>query len=322
MKKEIRIKYVGFWDAFDYKKFRVHEILEKHYSVSISENPEYVICSSFNNEFLQYRDAIRIFYTGENVIPDFNLYDYAIGFDELFFGDRYIRIPNYIINPKYDYMIKRMENKHIEYNSAEGKRFCSFVVSNGNADPMRDYIFDKISEYRKVDSGGRYRNNIGIANGVEDKLTFQEKYKFALAVENTSYSGYLTEKLVEAFAAGGVPIYWGDPKVGKYFNTRAFVNVLDYTSVEDAIEEIKRIDQDENLYMSYVKTPALNDCKYVENSLEELENFICAIFEQSIEQARRRPTGFWGEHAENNVKKQVIYDKKQKMKLWRKKIFR
>ena len=49
-------------------------------------------------------------------------------------------------------------------------------------------------------------NNIGGA--VSDKFAFQQKHKFSIAFENTSYCGYCTEKIVEAFVAGTIPIYW------------------------------------------------------------------------------------------------------------------
>ena len=74
-KKTIKVNYVGFWKGYDYHSSRIHQILEKHYKVCISEEPDYVICSVYNNEWMKYENAIRIFYTAENVIPDFNLFD-------------------------------------------------------------------------------------------------------------------------------------------------------------------------------------------------------------------------------------------------------
>ena len=38
---------------------------------------------------------LRVFYAGEAIEPDFNLFDYAIGFDDcLEYGDRFIRLPS------------------------------------------------------------------------------------------------------------------------------------------------------------------------------------------------------------------------------------
>lgn len=302
IKKTIKVNYVGFWKGYDYHSSRIHQILEKYYSVCISEEPDYVICSVYNNEWMKYENAIRIFYTAENVIPDFNLFDYCIGFDEISFGDRYIRIPNYLINLKYEKVLELMLQKHRQLDLCASKKFCGYVCSNGNADYMRDYIFDKLAAYKEIASGGRYRNNIGKPDGVEDKLEFQKQYKFALALENTSYKGYTTEKIVEAFAAGGIPIYWGDPDVKTYFNEKAFINLMDYSTVEEAIEEIKRIDNDQELYRKYLLEPAVLPEYQLNTELIKLEEFLLHIVEQPIENAKRRVASVWYSNISNIVK--------------------
>lgn len=302
MKKKIKVNYAGFWEGYDFQSSRIHQIFEKYYDVCISEAPDYLICSLYNNEWIKYENAIRIFYTAENVVPDFNMFDYCIGFDELSFGDRYIRIPNYLINLKYEKVLELMLHKHEQMNMVDTRRFCGYVCSNGNADNMRDYIYDKLSTYKEIASGGRYRNNIGKPDGVEDKLDFQKQYKFALALENASYKGYTTEKLIEAFAAGGIPIYWGDPDVIKYFNNKAFINLMDYSTIEEAIEEIKRIDNDQELYNMYLSEPALIADYHLEAEVSKLEKFLCHIVEQPIEDARRRISNVWYDSISNIVK--------------------
>ena len=51
-----------------------------------------------------------------------------------------------------------------------------------------------------------FSNYCGIA---EDKQRTLGKYNFVLAFENSDFSGYITEKIVDAFKAGAVPLYWG-----------------------------------------------------------------------------------------------------------------
>jgi hypothetical protein len=46
-----------------------------------------------------------------------------------------------------------------------------------------------------------------------DKIAVASRYRFALVMENQRQPGYITEKLLDAFAAGAVPIYWGAPDV-------------------------------------------------------------------------------------------------------------
>ena len=57
--------------------------------------------------------------------------------------------------------------------------------------------------------------------------------------------GYTTEKLIQPFMAGSIPIYYGNPLVAEEFNRNAFIdcNVFD-NDFDAVIEEIKRIDND------------------------------------------------------------------------------
>ncbi len=298
-----RVAFVGFWDTFDVSKNSIYRILEKHYDIELCdcEEADYSICSLFNNDFINSK-GVRILYTAEAIAPDFTLFDYCIGFDELQFGDRYIRIPNYLMNQKYEEDINLMLNRHTVSKTAPRQKFCAWVCSNGNGDEARDVIFDKLSQYKRVDSAGCYRNNIGISGRVPDKRKFQEQYKFALATENTSYRGYTTEKLVEAFSAGCIPIYWGDPDVVNYFNPKAFVNLNSFSSLEDGLEEVKRIDKDNDLYYSMLAEKVLNDEKYIEKSMLSLERFLIHIFDAPIDIAYRRPKGQSAQKIENAIK--------------------
>lgn len=160
-----------------------------------------------NIEHINY-DGIRIFATGENVRADFNYCDYAIGFDYMQFEDRYLRYPLYL----HEECMREISNRHITAESLNSKtRFCTFVVSNGKADEKRIQFFNLLNTYKRVDSGGRYKNNIG--KRIKDKLAFLKEGKFNIAFENSSTNGYVTEKLIHAFAAKSIPIYWGDKTI-------------------------------------------------------------------------------------------------------------
>lgn len=43
----------------------------------------------------------------------------------------------------------------------------------------------------------------------KDKLKTLGEYNFVLAFENTDYPGYISEKIIHAFMAGTIPLYWG-----------------------------------------------------------------------------------------------------------------
>lgn len=288
-----KIKFVGFWPEFDENDNFIINQLKKYFEVKLSNNPEYLISSCFSDAYLKYQNCVRIFYTGENLCPDFNAFDYALGFEYLQFGDRYFRYPNYLITDTYaeDYRLMLNKNKCIEKNILKIKtEFCAFVVSKGQGyvDKQRELIFRELSKYKKVNSGGRYLNNIGLSDGVEDKLAFQTKHKFVLACENSSHSGYTTEKLVQAFAAKAVPIYWGDPDIGKVFNEKAFINVNSFSNIEEVIQYVKKIDKEEELYLSMLKEPAVLCSKTQEAYNDEMGLFLRSIFDQDYYKAFRR----------------------------------
>lgn len=304
MKRKISIKFVDFFDDFNCQENDFVATLRERYEVELSDDPDYIFYSGFGYDYLNY-DCVRIFFTGECIVPNFNECDYAIGFDRLSFGDRYLRLPLYNIF-QYKPEFERLKNRPVftEDDLKTKKGFCSFVVSNCFADDVRAVFYDKLSKYKTVASGGRFRNNIGGA--VADKKKFQSEHKFAIAFENTSYDGYCTEKLMEAFAAGTVPIYWGDPGAVKDFNAESFVNAHDFSSFDEVVERVKEIDNDDALYLKIRNaSPLLNN-----NTDNGLTDFLFNIFDQDKEHARRRPTSIPAQSYEAMLKRHRFFETK------------
>ena len=48
---------------------------------------------------------------------------------------------------------------------------------------------------------------------------------FSVVLENDQYDDYFTEKILDCFATGIVPIYWGTKNIGDYFNTDGIIQV-------------------------------------------------------------------------------------------------
>lgn len=292
----IKIAFCGFYKHFDPHILPISKMILDNYDCEICDlaQADYVLYSVFDEKHWFAPDtSIKIFYTGENITPDFNACDYAIGFDYISLGDRYIRYPLYYT---YSNITDLMENKHqISINEIRGKKeqFCSITVSNDKRNPIFRILYEELSKYKQVDSGGQWMNNIG--GRVEDKFAFDRSHKFSIVCENSASPGYTTEKLVQAFAANCIPIYWGDPDVGKVFNTKAFINVPDYASVGEVVEHVKKIDSDDTLYEEMLRQPALvDDCFCKENQVKQLKMFLDNIFLQPKELAMRRNRIFWG----------------------------
>ncbi len=292
-----KVKFVDFWNGFKPESHYIYKMLSKHYELMLDEKPDYLFYGPYGHEHLKYADCVKICQTSENIVPDFNLCDYGIGFEYLDYGDRYMRYPCYYAQG----VLKDLElctKKHLmtEKEIASKTEFCAYVYSNANADKIRTQIFYELSKYKPVNAGGRHLNNVGQPGGVKDKLEFQKKHKFAIAFENSAHSGYATEKIVQAFAAGTIPIYWGDPTIAEQFNEKAFVNVNHFATLEEACERVKEIDANDELFLSMLREPAIiNEEVMPEKAAERMEQFLCHIMEQEKESAYRRNLTFWGE---------------------------
>ena len=56
----------------------------------------------------------------------------------------------------------------------------------------------------------------------------------------------LDEKLIDSFLTGTVPIFWGCPSIGKFFNTEG---MLIFNTFEECIELLKKITKEMYLEM-------------------------------------------------------------------------
>ena len=278
--KQIKIYFEDFWEGFNAENNFITNPLRAEYDVLIDKNPDYLFFSVYGYNHLKYRNCVKIFYSAENIEPDFNLCDYAIAFQHLNAGDRYLRHPLYV-----DSGFNKIENKHFETNEVLNRKFCNFVYSNSKwADPIRELFFNKLSKYKKVDSGGRYLNNIG--GPVANKIDFIKNYKFTIAFENSSLSGYTTEKLVEPMIVNSIPIYWGNPDIHMDFNKESIVFINDYCTLDEAIEEVIRLDKDDKAYIEKLSKPWHIGETYSDRQLKLL-SFLKNIFEQEIDKAKR-----------------------------------
>ena len=89
MVKKIYINICDFWTNQNKENSMFANFLKKYYDIEFSDKPDFLFYSVVGNEHKSYQDCVKIFYTGENILPNFNECDYALGFDYLEFGDRY-----------------------------------------------------------------------------------------------------------------------------------------------------------------------------------------------------------------------------------------
>jgi len=281
MKKQIRIYFTSFWKQLDpYDNFFIDFLSQKYDVIVDKDNPEFLFYSFWGTDFLNY-NCVKIFYSGENFKQN---YDYIKNSDWSFSScytdfDRHYRLPIYfymsgdvaqILKPK----------PPIEQILKQKTKFCNFLYSNPCCKKRNDF-FHKLSKYKKVDSAGRFLNNVSFR--VDNKIDFLRDYKFTIAFENSECVGYTTEKIYEPFVANSVPIYWGNPLVHKDFNTKSFLNYYDFENEDALIEKIIELDKNDDLFAKYLLEPAfenneLNEFVKTENVMAQFDK----IFNSNI----------------------------------------
>lgn len=252
----IRLQFAGFWDGFDPRDNFFTRLLGGRYRLEISDDPDFVIFAYVGKrrrDYLRWK-CVRIFYTGENIQPDWSACDWAFSFEHTT-HPRHFRLPHWPFYVDPTLLVKPLG--HDPERVRVGKnRFCAFVVSN----PLcrtRNAFFKKLSRYKPVDSGGKVFNTLGYRVG--DKQAFLRDYKFTIAFENESHPGYTTEKIVEPMLADSIPIYWGDPLVGRDFDSRSFLSAHDSRSLDDLVDRVVEVDRNPTLHAELLARPWYRD---------------------------------------------------------------
>ena len=246
------------------------------------EKIELLVFGPFGERWKTVSESVpKVHYTGENTKAikrdDVKL---NIGFDHMDMNDgSYLRMPLWMLevnwfradvdkigNPK-PLPINRC-CKVYPAERVQKEKFCAFVVTNPRQ-PMRNSSFQWLSEYKHVDSAGRLFNNVGDVifaglgggGGELKKFDFLKNYKFCLAYENESSPGYVTEKLLHAKASGCIPIYWGDPKVERDFDTSGFIDARQIITSGQLVQAVKEVDCDDARWIKMYNTPAIDEVR-------------------------------------------------------------
>lgn len=77
----------------------------------------------------------------------------------------------------------------------------------------------------------------------DDKLETLSQYRFCICFENMELAGYMTEKIIDCFVAGVIPIYLGDPNVDLSIPKSAYINARSFSSLMELDKHLQSIDE-------------------------------------------------------------------------------
>ena len=257
-----RLNFIDYWDD-DWKNKS-----DKKYFKQISKHPALKnydsinIYSVFGNSPVsKEKGAYNIQFSGESIFRNPDLFHLNLIPEK----HDFIEKKNIIDCPPFMHLFLNSIFKNNNYNYIRSiseadvlkKNFCLFSVSNGEAKQRVDF-FKKLSNFKKIDSCGKIENNKSDCPGRDEynsneNCTFISAYKFMICFENCSMYNYCTEKILNAYMCGTIPIYWGCPNISDFINMDSiFYLPAEYTMEEEKALIKQIIDCDSNLE-SYIK---------------------------------------------------------------------
>lgn len=286
----MKVAFSDFWSEFNYSENFFLDLLRNSFNniklVSLDQEPDVLFYSCFGKDHQKFnnKQIKKIWYTGENIKPDYSQCTYSISFDSDTHEGKNYRFPvwmldidwfkkgkdyNGYINPDCLHSLDTLKTN--SFYLEKKQKFCSFVF--GNPSKYRHKTVELFSKnYKRVDCYGYHFDKQ--VRGQRQKMKTISNYKFNICYENSLSSGYHTEKLFQAKVAGCVPIYWGHKSVEKDFNPACFINLIDFNeNIDQMIEYVKRVDSNKKLYQSYISA----DLFTTKPTIGGLVDYLCGI---------------------------------------------
>lgn len=122
----------------------------------------------------------------------------------------------------------------------------------------------------------------GSENPIGYKIDGLKKFRFSIVMENSVQDDYFTEKILDCFLSGTIPVYWGTKNIEKYFDIDGVV-FLPKTNEWgfDMDESITILNQlDENYYIS--KLPSITNNFITAQKFIHPENEIIKYINENI----------------------------------------
>lgn len=220
---------------------------------------------SQQSESYTVRNARKsIWFTGENKRPPLSQgFDSYLGFEPDGFIKNVHYLPLWVLNldnfgrgsahgftsAKTSQEILTSPRESKTFNEGETKFCCAFI---SNPLSFRLGLIKELNEIETVDIFGKVVNRT-----IHDKVSVAQNYRFGIAFENNIYPGYVTEKLMEAYTSGTIPVYWGNDSES-YFNPKSFINLYDFKSFQEFKLELQAINSDPTKYQRMFCQPLLN----------------------------------------------------------------
>lgn len=214
----VKVFFGDFWPDMDHNDCQMLDFLRlalKPISVSVTNDPSdcdisFYSCYGTLSSLPDTSHSTRLLFLGENIRPSYTHFDFSLTFDKSNYCGRNIFFPLWLL--EIDWFQKtytdRTTNPISLYTNSttftSKNRLPRIVYVGNNHEPLRMSIIGDLNRMGlTVDCFGSH------SRPVDNKSRLLSSYLMCLAMENSIYPSYQTEKLLQAHPYIPHIFYWG-----------------------------------------------------------------------------------------------------------------
>jgi len=192
------------------------------------------------------RAKLRIWFTGENFRYTPDSADGYICFDKSDVSENVLHFPYWMYRLNWGFnkteFLEQAQANMLHQVRAIQVRSRNVCMFSNTREPGKLKILKAVDQVLPVERfGSAFQNPVG------NKYEIARKFGLQICPENSIYPGYVTEKLIEAWHCGNVPIWQGIDS-HHYFNPAAIIDVTNL-NVREISELIRNISIDELMHI-------------------------------------------------------------------------
>lgn len=194
--------------------------------------------------------AFNIWYTPENIRPPLSEnWDFFLSYelDDYYSRNQYLPLWFLRLDPNLEEAM-RIQNSLTQPRDIGSLSTETMAAVVSHPERIRQFYLNEFSRELDMDVFGK------MGRTLENKKNTLEKYNFNVCFENDLYPGYVTEKPVEAYLSGCIPV-WRGIDAGEFLNKEAIIDVTNL-SLAQSITLIRKISNDPKKMM-YMKSQPL-----------------------------------------------------------------
>jgi alpha(1,3/1,4) fucosyltransferase len=264
----MKVYAINFWPGFSLEYGFVKHLLDVSlggFEIAENEREADVVLTSVFPSYPRLRKLLKLQWPTypektigviwENERPNYKRYRYSISSDFDSYGGRNCRVPLWYMQLQWPDMsrdlprsgkiawssfeplteIEPLLHSRAEPGALAREKFCCFVAKN--PEPHRTLTIERLSTIEKVELFGPISGKPAQIS----KYEILADFKFNLCFENSAFPGYYTEKLLQSWAGGCIPLYYSDPWFNIDFNPKAAINRIHFSTIDDFVAHVKSV---------------------------------------------------------------------------------